>query len=213
MAEVYSPLIFAAAHPSSLASSNGQSRDEQSGKPLISVTDGSIIATFEDVLIDPDTQQVTALVTRREDRLGHGLEAVPSERVRVWGHDVILVSRPDAVVKAGQLPDVGKWLSVSGDLKGREVAGMDGTCVGVLNDVVIDARGQVIGYDLTEVFVDGPVAWLMPLHKTDLDFLTILRSRTFPSARVLVGTGRCAVGIPRLRERVPKARASYVKVH
>jgi uncharacterized protein YrrD len=114
---------------------------------------------LEDVLIDPDTQHVSALVTLKGNWLGDGTEAVPSEQVRVWGHDAILVSQPDAVVQVRRLPDVGKWLSVTGDLKGRMVTGTDGTRIGVLNDVVIDARGQVIGYDLTEVFVDGPVAW------------------------------------------------------
>ena len=36
-------------------------------------------------------------------------------------------------------------------------APFDGTIIS--KDVVIDERGQVIGYDLTAVFVEGPVAW------------------------------------------------------
>jgi CheY-like chemotaxis protein len=98
---------------------------EHTGRPLINIADGNIVAILEDVLIDPDTQHVSALVTLKGNWLGDGPEAVPSEQVRVWGHDAVLVSQPDAV-RVRQLPDVGKWLSVTKDLKGRVVTGTDG---------------------------------------------------------------------------------------
>jgi uncharacterized protein YrrD len=131
---------------------------ELQGKPIISVTDGSIIAKVLDVLVDPDALRVAAAVTAKGGGLLKrevGLDVIPSDEVQVWGRDVVLVKRPDAIVKDSELPGSQAWLSVSGQVKGRDVVGDDGTRVGQLNDVVIDVEGQFVGYDLAQPFVSG----------------------------------------------------------
>ena len=134
---------------------------ELRGKPVINVCDGSVVARLEDVLIDPDTLQVAALVTWR-NRVPNGkIRAIPDDEIRVWGRDAILTDRPDAGAQGDQFPGVETWLSASEDIEGRQVIGTDGVRIGIVEGVVIDAQGQVVGYDLRQVFIEGPVAYSM----------------------------------------------------
>jgi len=132
---------------------------ELKDKTIVSITNGAIVGQVMDVLIDPDALQVAALVTSKGGLLKRGeTEAIPADQVQVWGYDVILVSGPNVVVKEDQLPGLEKWLSASDRIKGYTVVSIDGTRIGELNDVTIDAQGQVVAYDLAQVFVEGPVA-------------------------------------------------------
>ncbi len=130
---------------------------ELQGKPVISVTDGSIIAKVLDVLVDPDALRVAAAITSKGSALKRQreIEVIPADEVQVWGQDAVLVVRPDVIVKDSELPGRERWLSVSGQVKGHDVIGGDGTRIGQLNDVVIDVNGQFVGYDLAQPFVYG----------------------------------------------------------
>ena len=130
------------------------------GKPIISITNGVIIGKVVDVLIDPGTVQVAALVTSKGGLLMQRgqMEAIPAKEVQVWGQDAILVSRPDVIAKQDELPDHERWLSVVDRVKGRDVVSIDGTRIGQLNDIVLNTQGQLVAYDLAQVFVQGPLA-------------------------------------------------------
>jgi uncharacterized protein YrrD len=130
------------------------------GKPIISMTNGVSIGKVVDILIDPGTTQVAALVTSRGGLLarGVGIEAIPAQEVQVWGQDAVLVNRPDVITGEDQLPDRQHWLSVVDQIKGRDVVSIDGTRIGQLNDIVLNTQGQLVAYDLAHVLVTGPVA-------------------------------------------------------
>jgi uncharacterized protein YrrD len=133
---------------------------ELNGKLIINITNGEIIAKVIDVLIDPDTHRVAALVTSKGSLLKRKTEAIPGDAVQVWGQDVILVTGSDLITTADDLPNNEKWLSVSDQLKGHEVVSTDGTRLGELNDVVIDAEGRLVSYALGRVFAEEHVAGL-----------------------------------------------------
>jgi uncharacterized protein YrrD len=140
--------------------SDVRSSRELIGKPIISITNGVIIGKVVDILIDPGTIQVAALVTSKGGLLTHRgeMEAIPAKEVQVWGQDAVLVSRPDVIAKQDELPDHGRWLSVADQVKSRDVISIDGTRIGQLNDIVLNTQGQLVAYDLAQVFVKGPVA-------------------------------------------------------
>lgn len=137
---------------------------ELHGKPIVSVTSGRIIAKVLDVLMDPDRLQLTAVVTSKGGLLSRekDIEVIPSVEVQVWGQDVVLVSRPDVIVKKSELPGSENWLSVTDRIKGHDVINTEGLRIGKLNDVVVDNRGQLVGYDLIQPFIfsGGPSAGL-----------------------------------------------------
>ena len=101
-----------------------------------------------------------------------GVKAILGAEVRVWGRDVVLTNRPDVVVGRDELPGIESWLSVARQIRGREVIGIDGTCIGVLGDVLLDEHGWVLGYELAQVFVEGPVAYSMQVQAKAARFLS-----------------------------------------
>jgi uncharacterized protein YrrD len=131
------------------------SRDLE-GKSIISATDGQIIAKVDDVMVDPAALRVAALVTSKGGLLRREVKLIPSDRVQVWGQDVILVDQPDVIVKRDELPHTEEWLAVSGQLRGRDVVSTEGTRIGQLEDIVLDSNGELVSYDLGQVFVKDP---------------------------------------------------------
>ena len=128
------------------------------GKPVVSLTNGEIIAKVETVLINPNTRAVAALSFTKGGLLSRATRLLPAEEIRVWGEDVILVSGPDIFVQEEDLTGYDEYLSVGDQLKGREVVSQDGKRIGILNDVLIDDEGHLVGYDLSKVLIEGPVA-------------------------------------------------------
>ncbi len=127
-------------------------------RPVISITNGEILAKVDTVLINPNTRAVAALRFTQGGLLNRETRLIPAEEIRVWGEDVILVSGPDVLVPKENVSGYEDYLSVSDQLKGREVVSQDGKRIGILNDVLIDNQGQLVGYDLSKVFVEGTLA-------------------------------------------------------
>jgi len=128
------------------------------GNPIIGIASGKIIAKVEDLEIDPSTLSAAAAITSTGSLLNREIEAIPADQVEVWGEDAILVKQPDAVAKEEELHGRDGWLSVSDDIRGYEVVAEDGTRIGILGDVVLDGEGQVMGYEMAEVAIEGRVA-------------------------------------------------------
>ena len=127
-------------------------------KPVVSITNGEIIAKIETILINPNTRAVAALQFSKGGLLNRATHLIPADEIRVWGEDVILVSGPNIFVQKENLTGSEEYLSVSDQLKGREVVSQDGQRIGILNDVLIDDDGRLVGYDLSKVFIEGAVA-------------------------------------------------------
>ncbi len=127
-------------------------------KPIVSAVDGKIIAKVKDLLIDPTTRTVSAILYEEGNILSRQTRLVPAGAIQVWGIDVILIASAEAVVPKEQLACHEQCLSVSDQLKGRSIVSQDGTRIGELNDVVIDSNGVIVGYDLGKVYIEGPIA-------------------------------------------------------
>jgi uncharacterized protein YrrD len=138
--------------------SNRNASKNMIGNPVISLTNGEKIAKVEDVNIDPNTLQAAAVLTSKGTLLNREMEGIPAMQVEVWGQDAVLVKRPDAIVKEEELGDRSGWLSASDDISGYDVVGEDGTRIGTLGDIVFDGQGQLMGYELADVAIEGRIA-------------------------------------------------------
>ena len=127
-------------------------------KPVISITNGKIIAKVKDLLIDPAAVAISAVLFEEGGLLSRKTRIIPATAVQVWGEDVVLITGPDVLISKEQLPCHEQCLSVASQIKGRSVVSQDGTRIGEINDLVIDDEGRVVGYDLSKVFVEGTVA-------------------------------------------------------
>jgi uncharacterized protein YrrD len=128
------------------------------GKKIVSVTNGEIIGEVVDVLVDPEQRYVAALVTSKGNLFRRETQMLARDDITVIGKHVILSTRPDVVRNSEDFSTSEKWVAVSDHLRGNDVVTNDGTRVGRLQDIIIDAQGQIVGYALSNVSVSGPIA-------------------------------------------------------
>ena len=130
---------------------------DMKGKSVVDIRYGQKIATVEDVMLDPGNLNPAALVTSKGSLLKREIKAIPASEVKVWGQDVILVSNPDVIRRQEELPDLENWLSVSDDINGHQVVGLDGMRIGQIDDLLISEKGDLTAFHLSQVSADSPV--------------------------------------------------------
>lgn len=131
--------------------------DQVNGKPVVSLHTGEKIGSVSDVLIDPETLRVAALVISKGGLFNRETMKIPATEVQLWGKDVILVRQLSSQGEEGiQVQD--HWVQLSDQIRGRYVVSKDGRRVGKIEDVTIDQGGRLIGYNLSQVFIDGPLS-------------------------------------------------------
>jgi sporulation protein YlmC with PRC-barrel domain len=130
---------------------------EQSNKPLISMTDGRKIGEIKDLYLDRDLRQVSAVFLGKEGLINRKTLMIPRSAVQVLGVDVWLVSGSDAIVGPDDVSESGTFTLV-GDLRGRELQTEGGTKIGVIDHVILDNEGRILGLGLGKVYSQGPLA-------------------------------------------------------
>jgi uncharacterized protein YrrD len=132
------------------------SRD-QLDKLLVGVTDGKKLGEIKDLYLDQDMQQLAAVYLGKEGLVNRRSMLIPRSAVRLFGVDAWLVSDSDQVADAEDSPEAGTYTLV-GDLRGREIQSEGGTKVGVIEDVIFDDHGSVLGFALGKVYMQGPLS-------------------------------------------------------
>jgi uncharacterized protein YrrD len=127
-----------------------QSTQELIGKPVITMTNGQNIANVVDFMIHPEKLVLTALVTSKGSLLSRKIEAIRAAEVHVWGMHVVLVKDFDVILKEDELYDKEEWMSISDDLKSREIVTIEGTRLGTIKDILIDRQGKMLAYELSK---------------------------------------------------------------
>jgi uncharacterized protein YrrD len=128
------------------------------GKAIVSIQEGRKIGSVADIVINGDSLQVAAVITSKGAFFNREVEAILAEEIQVWGEDVVLVEVPDVIKHESQIPERNRWLYLNDSIRGRYVVSVDGTRVGQIGDVLIDTHGTLRGYELSKVFIEGPVA-------------------------------------------------------
>jgi uncharacterized protein YrrD len=127
------------------------------GKPLICLTNGRLLGEVKDIYLDANYSRVTAVFVRQEGLLNRKTFAVDRAKVQVLGIDAWLVSTPEAVTELGAIGGSDLFIQV-GALRGRELHTDGGTKLAVVDDVILDGDGNVTGFTLGKLFVQGPLA-------------------------------------------------------
>lgn len=127
------------------------------GKPIISVTDGRLVGYAKDLYINKDLYWVTGIYTGSEGLIGRKDKLIQRDHVVVFGIDAILVKSADVETDNKELDDVDDWQRLD-KLRGRGIDTPGGTKVGTLGDIIIGEEGDITGFSLSRVHVEGPVA-------------------------------------------------------
>ncbi len=127
------------------------------GKSIISVTDGRLLGTVKDVYVNDELYWLTGVLVGHEGLLKRKALLIPRDSVVVFGIDAVLVKDSDVIAESKEVPEFENWLRLN-KLRGREVDTPGGTKVGTVGDVILGEEGHIIGFALSKLFVEGPIA-------------------------------------------------------
>ena len=127
------------------------------GKMIISVTDGRLVGHVKDLYLNETLDWLNGIYVGYEGLLKRKSLLIQREDVVVFGIDAILVKSADVITDDKQHPEVEAWPRLE-KLRGREVDTPGGTKVGTIGDVIIGGEGNITGFVLGRVYVEGPVA-------------------------------------------------------
>ena len=102
-------------------------------------------------------RQVAAVFLGKEGLINRKTLVIPRSAVQVYGIDVWLVSGPETVMGAENIPELGTFTLV-GELRGREIQTEGGTKIGVIDSVIFNNEAHVLGFGLGKVYSQGPLA-------------------------------------------------------
>lgn len=130
---------------------------QHQNKPLISITDGKKLGEVKDLYFDASLSKVTAAFLGAEGLLNRKSLAIERAAIQVYGIDAWLVAGSDKVVDLDTLAGADTFVPAS-SLRGREIHSDGGTKLAAIEDVVLDAEANVLGFTLGKVYVQGPLA-------------------------------------------------------
>lgn len=137
-------------------------------KPIISITDGRNLGTVKDIYLNHNLTKITGIFTGQEGMIRRKAFLIPRAEVVVFGIDAMLVKNAEVVVVESDLAVAADWVRLS-KLRGRQVDTPNGTKVGTIGDVIIGEEGDLTGFALAKVFVEGPIAENGVIARTSLE--------------------------------------------
>jgi len=127
------------------------------GKPLISLTDGKKLGEVKDLYLDETLNRITGVFLGSEGLINRKSMAVARDSIEVMGLDAWLVKDSSVVVAPETIPNIASFLAVN-DLRGREIVTEGGTKIGAVDDVIFANNGDILGFVLSKIVVQGPLA-------------------------------------------------------
>jgi uncharacterized protein YrrD len=127
------------------------------GNAVVTVSDGREVGKVKDVYLDAGAQRIAGIYLGASGLLSRTTYYVARKDIVTLGADAVLVTHADVVHEDGELEERKTWLRRD-ELQGRQVDTPGGTRIGRISDVVVNRDGEVVGFSLGQVYVDGPVA-------------------------------------------------------
>lgn len=119
------------------------------GLPVVSLAEGRQIGTVKDLVINPSTRAVAALIIetgawRKEQRF------IPYQRIHSVGDDAITIHRSSNVEKGTSLPEIMQLLKERVTLTGSRLLTPGGQVLGRVEEYYVDVKsGQIVGLEIS----------------------------------------------------------------
>ena len=125
-------------------------------KQIISITDGRSLGTAKDIYMDNELTAITGIYLGSEGLIKRKHFLITRSDVVVFGIDAILVRTSDVIAEENELPETVGWTRLS-KLNKREVDTPGGTKVASIGDIILGEQGDISGFALSRVYVEGPI--------------------------------------------------------
>ena len=126
------------------------------GKQIISVTDGRSLGNAKDIYMNSDLTDITGIYLGSEGLIKRKHFLINRRDVVVFGIDAILVRGSDVTGEESELPEAVAWVRLS-KLNKREIDTPGGTKVANIGDIILGEQGDITGFALSRVYVEGPI--------------------------------------------------------
>ena len=128
------------------------------GNPIITVSNGRSIGKTRDIYLTEDCKTVAGIYLGTEGLFSRQSYLVKRDDIVTVGEDAVLVKHGEVIHEEGEVAITeNNWLRRD-ELQGRPIDTPGGTKVGKVGDVIINIDGHVLGFSLSQVYVDGPIA-------------------------------------------------------
>jgi len=118
------------------------------GKPIITFDTGRRLASVEDLLVDPERNQVLALLID-SGAVFASAKVVPYGHIKSIGENAIVVPKHDVIYQVSRIPEL-KRVMDRRTVKGMRVYSETGDRLGTVGDMIIDDQtGEVLYYEVT----------------------------------------------------------------
>src|SRR4051812_19192939 len=114
------------------------------GKPVITFDTGVRLASVEDLLIDPERNQVLALLID-QGAVFVSPKAIPFGHIKAIGENAVVVPQRNVVYDAKKDPDLRRTFDQR-TIKGTRVYSENGDRLGLISDMIIDDHTGEIYY-------------------------------------------------------------------
>lgn len=128
-----------------------QKANELFGKEVINQTSGEKQGTVRDLVFDEDRRSIVAMMVG--GLVGRG--TVLRWRSISSVGEVVVIEGEEALVKPGDDPEVADLRDKGHRLTGTEIVTEDGEKIGSVDDLFVDERGRVTGYEVTRGLVSS----------------------------------------------------------
>ena len=125
-------------------------------KQIISITDGRSLGTAKDIYMNSELEAITGIYLGSEGLIKRKHFLITRAEVVVFGIDAILVRASDVIIEENDLPETVAWVRLS-KLNKREVDTPGGTKVASIGDIILGEQGDITGFALSRVYVEGPI--------------------------------------------------------
>lgn len=125
-------------------------------KQIISITDGRSLGAAKDIYMSSDLTDITGIYLGSEGLIKRKHFLITRADVVVFGIDAILVRASNVIAEETELPETVAWVRLS-KLSKREVDTPGGTKVASIGDIILGEQGNITGFALSRVYVEGPI--------------------------------------------------------
>lgn len=154
---------------------------EQFSKSLIDITTGKKVGAIYDLILDDQITKITGVILMPAGLIRRTYMGIDRASVTVMGVDVWLSTDMANAVPVEQLEKVGTSQRAS-EIFGREIQTEGGTKVGTVGDIILNEQGDVLGFEMKNVFVQGPIAERKTIAR---EAITAIGSKENPMTTVL----------------------------
>ena len=126
-------------------------------KPIYARTNGRLLGYVKDVYLNPELNWIAGLYLDTEGLIRRKDILILREQIAVLGIDAILVNDENAITDSRTHKEAKEWIRLEQIFK-RGVDTPGGTKVGTIGDIILTEEGDLYGFSLARVFVEGPIA-------------------------------------------------------